>query len=165
MRAQWTTTRECRVSKAKLAKDVVQREMEALRARIAELEKTEADRHRMAGELRISEATLNSVLRAAPAGIGLVTNRVLGWTNDRIHQMTGYSGEELAGQSARILYESGEEFQRVGRVKYAQIEKQGTGTVETRWKRKDGTCQPGNSTWCQVDRRAEAEQAELPDFR
>ena len=43
------------------------------------------------------------------------------------------------GQSARILYENDEEFERVGAVKYSQIRETGTGTTETRWKRKDGT--------------------------
>jgi PAS domain S-box-containing protein len=53
--------------------------------------------------------------------------------------MVGYSSDELVGQSARILYPSEEEFNRVGEEKYAQIREQGAGTVETRWKRKDGS--------------------------
>jgi PAS domain S-box-containing protein len=52
--------------------------------------------------------------------------------------MTGYSSEELAGKSARILYPSDEEFEWVGDEKYRQIKERGTGTVETRWKHKDG---------------------------
>ena len=53
--------------------------------------------------------------------------------------MTGYSQEELMGQRARIFYENDEEFERVGAVKYPQIRMTGTGTTETKWKRKDGT--------------------------
>ena len=52
--------------------------------------------------------------------------------------MTGYSSGELQGQSARMLYESEAEFERVGQVKYAGIKQQGTGSIETRWRRKDG---------------------------
>jgi len=88
--------------------------------------------------LKRSEATLRSIFRAAPVGIGLVSNRVLQWTNDTLNQMIGYSADELVGQSARILYESDEEFERVGREKYAEIARWGTGSIETRFKRKDG---------------------------
>jgi len=94
---------------------------------------------RRAGEALLkSEATLSSILRAAPIGIGLVTHRVFGWTNEQFTTMTGYSREELFGQSARMLYDSEAEFERVGRVKYARIEQQGSGSIETRFRRKDG---------------------------
>jgi len=43
------------------------------------------------------------------------------------------------GKSARILYGTDEDFEYVGREKYAQISERNTGTVETRWQRKDGT--------------------------
>jgi two-component system cell cycle sensor histidine kinase/response regulator CckA len=85
-----------------------------------------------------SEAMLRSIFRAAPVGIGVVKNRVLMWTNQRIHEMTGYSAEELQGQNSRILYPSDEDFDFVGREKYQQISQHGTGTVETRWLRRDG---------------------------
>jgi two-component system NtrC family sensor kinase len=96
------------------------------------------DRKRAEEALRRSEATLQSILRAAPVGIGLVTDRILGWSNDTLRTMLGYSGEELAGQSARMLYETEEEFLRVGREKYADIQKWGTGSLETRFRHKDG---------------------------
>lgn len=90
--------------------------------------------------LRESESTLKTLLQAAPIGIGQVTeDRILGWTNRVLHEMTGYSADELMGESARMLYESEEEFQRVGRVKHAEVRRQGTGSIETRFKRKDGS--------------------------
>jgi len=85
-----------------------------------------------------SEAMLRSVFRAAPVGIGVVKDRTLVWTNQRIHEMTGYSEEALRGKSARILYPSDEEFEYVGREKYKYISQFGTGTVETQWLRSDG---------------------------
>ena len=95
--------------------------------------------HRRADEaLLTSEAALSSILRAAPIGIGLVTRRVFGWTNDHLSRMTGYSRGELQGQSARMLYDSQAEFERVGLVKYGGINQQGMGSIETRWRRKDG---------------------------
>ncbi len=88
--------------------------------------------------LRQSEAKLSSLFRAAPVGIGLVVDRVLKTVNERVCEMLGYSEDELIGRSARMLYETQEEFERVGRVKYGQIERYGTGTVETQWLCKDG---------------------------
>jgi PAS domain S-box-containing protein len=97
------------------------------------------ERKRAEQALRDSEAMLQSVLRAAPMGIGLVSDRMIGWTNEQVSVLTGYTRQELEGRSARTLYEDQEEFERVGRVKYGAIAKGRTGTVETRWKRKDGT--------------------------
>ncbi|MGE5856398.1 MAG: PAS domain S-box protein, partial [Syntrophaceae bacterium] len=96
------------------------------------------DRRRTEEALRQSEALLKSVFQAAPVGIGLVYNRVLGWTNDQVARMLGYSIEELAEKNARILYESDEEFERVGREKYTEVLQGGTGVVETQWKHRDG---------------------------
>ena len=96
------------------------------------------ERKHMEEALRDSEATLRTVLQAAPIGIGLVTNRIFGWTNERLSQMTGYSAYDLLGRNAGILYESDEEFNRVGTAKYEQIKVRGIGEVETRWKHKDG---------------------------
>ncbi|MDO9533187.1 MAG: PAS domain S-box protein [Deltaproteobacteria bacterium] len=105
-----------------------------------ELKEAEGRRERRRAEeaLLQSEATLSSILRAAPIGIGLVTQRVFGWTNEHLSRMTGYSCGELQGQSARMLYDREAEFERVGQVKYAGIKQQGTGSLETRWRRKDG---------------------------
>ena len=89
--------------------------------------------------LQRSEATFNGLFRAAPIGIGLVTNRVLRFVNRTMCEMTGYGSEELVGRSARQLYASDEEFDRVGREKYEEIAEFGTGSVETQWVRKDGT--------------------------
>jgi len=89
-------------------------------------------------ELRRSEAELESIFRAAPIGIGLVSNRVLLRVNDGMCEITGYSSEELVGQNARMLYPTQQEYERVGRVKYTQIRERGTETIETRFRRKDG---------------------------
>ena len=64
-----------------------------------ELKEAEGRRERRRAEeaLLASEATLSSILRAAPIGIGLVTHRVFGWTNDHLSRMTGYSRRGVAG--------------------------------------------------------------------
>jgi PAS domain S-box-containing protein len=88
--------------------------------------------------LRESEAALRSIFRAAPTGIGVVFDRVIKQANEQLCKMLDYSRNELLGKSARMLYPTDEEFEYVGREKYAQIHDRGTGTVETRWQRKDG---------------------------
>ncbi len=89
--------------------------------------------------LRESEEHLSSIFRSAPIGIGSVINRELKSVNSRLCEMTGYDEEELVGQNSRFLYPTLEDFEFVGREKYAQIRDHGTGTVETHWRRKDGT--------------------------
>jgi len=88
--------------------------------------------------LKESEKTLRSIFRAAPIGIGLVSNRVLLQVNDKICEMFGYSRNELVGKDSRMLYLSDEDYEHVGKIKYEQIRDCGTGTVETRCKCKDG---------------------------
>jgi two-component system cell cycle sensor histidine kinase/response regulator CckA len=87
----------------------------------------------------LKESKLSSIFRAAPVGIGMVINRVFQEANDTLCRMTGYSREELLGQNARMLYPTQKDYDFVGQEKYRQIDEKITGTVETRWKRKDGT--------------------------
>ena len=89
--------------------------------------------------LRKNEALLKSILKAAPIGVGIVHDRVLGWVNEGMTTMTGYAVDEIKGKSARVLYPDDEEFERAGREKYAAIKVRGKGVVETRWRRKDGS--------------------------
>ena len=86
-----------------------------------------------------NQERLSSILRVVPTGIGMVKDRMFTELNPRISEITGYSYDELIGKSSRILYPSEEEFLRVGHEKYAQIQKQGTGVIETKWKRSDGS--------------------------
>jgi len=95
--------------------------------------------HKTAEEaIKKGESTLRSIFEAAPTGIGMVVDRIIVQANNKLCDMTGYSQAELIGQSARLLYPSDADYEYVGREKYAQIAKGGTGTVETRWHHKDG---------------------------
>ena len=88
--------------------------------------------------LKETEASIRSIVAAAPVGIGLTKERVLIWVSPELVNMVGYSEHELLGQSTGILYETDEEFERVGVEKREEIAKTGTGDVDTRWKCKDG---------------------------
>ena len=96
------------------------------------------ERKRVEQALRESEERIQSIFRSAPIGIGVVVNRFLKQVNPQFCQITGYAAGELVDQSARMLYPSDTDYEYVGQEKYAQIQRNGTGTVETRWKRKDG---------------------------
>jgi PAS domain S-box-containing protein/putative nucleotidyltransferase with HDIG domain len=98
-----------------------------------------AERKRAAEVLREREEKLQSIFRAAPVGIGMVVDRVIQEANQTVCNITGYTQEELLGKHSRFLYPSQEEYDWVGSEKYNQINKFGIGTVETRWKRKDGS--------------------------
>ena len=90
--------------------------------------KTEVEERKKAEEaLRESEAFMTTILTAAPVGIGLVGERAFRWVSDQLIEMLGYSHDELVGKSARMLYESDEEFGRVGKAKYEQIREHGVG--------------------------------------
>jgi two-component system, cell cycle sensor histidine kinase and response regulator CckA len=89
--------------------------------------------------LQESEEKLHSIFRVAPTGIGMVVNRALVEANDRFCEMTGYTREELIGLEASGIYASQYDFEYVGKEKYRQIGEKGSGSVETRLKRKDGT--------------------------
>ena len=85
-----------------------------------------------------SEATLKSILLAVPMSVGLVHDRVFHWVNHWMIDELGYSEQELIGQSARILYVSDAEFERVGKIKYSQLARGPMGEAQTRLKCKDG---------------------------
>ena len=102
------------------------------------LAKDITERKKAEQKIRDNRNYLQSIFRAAPVGIGVVHDRNLKSINKEICRITGYSKDELIGKNARILYPSDEDYQFVGREKYEQIEKFGTGTVETRWQHKNG---------------------------
>lgn len=85
-----------------------------------------------------NQAALESVFRSVPAGIGMDLDRTITQANAQLCKMTGYSKEELVGEKTRILYTSDKEYEHVGTQKYQQIEKDGTGSIETQWRCKNG---------------------------
>ena len=112
---------------------------EELEQRIQELEQTEYAHRLLDQELLENEEHIYSIFQNAPVGLGLVVDRILKKVNYRLCKLTGYDEWELIGQSSRILYPSDKDFEFVGFEKYTQIRKRETGTVETYWRKKDGT--------------------------
>ena len=90
--------------------------------------------------LKISEAELAGILRAAPVGIGLISrDRVLLRVNRRFCEITGYSGEELVGHNTRFLYPDDNEYAKATPFySHSAGEGESIGMVETRFSQKDG---------------------------
>lgn len=95
-------------------------------------------RRQMEAALLEQERQFSALLQTVPAGVGITKQRIFQQANDYFYQMLGYAPAELIGQSARRLYASDAEFERVGQEKYRQIERTGFGTAETRWRCKNG---------------------------
>ncbi|NOR49941.1 MAG: PAS domain S-box protein, partial [Desulfuromonadales bacterium] len=98
-----------------------------------------------------SEATLKSILMAAPMGAGLVRKRVMTLVNLWMIEELGYTEDELIGQSARMLYASKAEFDRVGLEQYSQLSREVVGETQTRFKRKDGKLIDVLLRWVPID--------------
>ena len=88
--------------------------------------------------LKASEEKLKLIFKMAPSGMGIINNRVFVDVNPKFCEMTGYSYQELIGNSSRLIYPSDREFEFVGKEKYNQILTGGTGVVETQIKHRDG---------------------------
>lgn len=80
---------------------------------------------------------LSTILKATTAAVGKTKGRKLIWGNSRLEEMTGYKIEEFEGRTTRFLYETQEEYDRVGLMRFDRAIS-GVGQVETTWLRKDG---------------------------
>ena len=109
----------------------LQRSLQDLGQQFADLQRTEET-------LRKNEAVLKSLLEATPAGVGLAVDRVLHRINGALCRITGYAEEELIGKDTRIFFADDEEYQRVGREAYGQMQREGLGMLETRLRHKGG---------------------------
>ncbi|MDG4552409.1 MAG: PAS domain S-box protein [Candidatus Contendobacter sp.] len=97
------------------------------------------ERKRVEEALKQGEATLRGLFSAAPVGLAVVQERVLRSVNERFCEIVGYSSAELIGRNTRWLYESDEEYQRVGHALYDTLWQQSASHFETRHRRSDGS--------------------------
>ena len=97
------------------------------------------DRKKAEIALKNSESRLRSIFRAAPVGIGLVDEyRNIIKVNKEMCDILGYTNDEMLRRSTRFLYPTDKEYEEVVQEKTRLMERKGSGTLETRWKRKDG---------------------------
>lgn len=89
--------------------------------------------------LRQSESTLRSLFLAAPVGICILKNRIQMIANKHWCEMLGYPEADIIGKTTRMLYESDEEYNRVGKDLYSNLQKKGMTLIESRMRCSDGS--------------------------
>ncbi|MEN8257925.1 MAG: PAS domain S-box protein [Thermodesulfobacteriota bacterium] len=107
-------------------------------------------------EAEKKESLLQSIFRSTPTGINhLAVERRLYWANEKFAEITGYSLQELQDKKASLLYADDENFEEAGHQIYGSLEKYGTGSMDTKWRRKDGSV---------IDVHLSASKVALQDF-
>ncbi|MDD4941861.1 MAG: PAS domain S-box protein, partial [Candidatus Omnitrophica bacterium] len=96
-------------------------------------------RKRAETELNQSASLLETVFDATPIGICVMRDRRYRRVNRFWCERFGYSEQEVLGETTLQLYESKEEYERVGFALYKQCENQSVSAVQTRLRCKDGT--------------------------
>lgn len=98
------------------------------------------ERKRIEGDLRNSERLFKSIVSASPVAIGISQRRQITWVNDVWLRMFGFDdANECKGQDTRVLYPSQEEYERVGKILYEDLETGKVTETDARFRRKDGT--------------------------
>ena len=111
-----------------------------LEKRVAQLEKEAFACRSVEASLHYSNEIVNSILSASPIGIGLVENRIIKRINGALMRMFRFESEaDYIGQSARIMYPSEEDFQRVGDFIYNYLKAGKEAWLDAMFQRKDGT--------------------------
>ncbi|HZQ74123.1 MAG TPA: PAS domain S-box protein [Burkholderiales bacterium] len=87
----------------------------------------------------------NAIFAASPHGIAVFEERRLVVSSPSFERVFGYAPGEAVGLSSRALFESDEEFERIGRLVYDAAKRGEASSYETRTVRKDGS-----SFWCRV---------------
>jgi len=91
------------------------------------------------GRWPVSESLPASIFHAIPIGVAFAVDRVFVQVNQALCELLGYTEQELLGQSTRMFYDSGDEYERVDRGLYSPLAGSERTSVETHLVRKDGT--------------------------
>jgi len=103
------------------------------------------DREKAEDALRGSEAMLKRVLSTSPIGIGLAEDRIMRWANEAWLEMFGFENDhEVVGQSARMIYPSDAEYERVGQILYESLQTGRVTSADATFRRKDGSLLDGH---------------------
>lgn len=101
-----------------------------------------ADREKAEQALRENEQMLSGILATSPIGIGLSRDRQMQWCNDAWIKLFGFEREhehEYLRQSARKVYPSQEEYERVGHILYHGLETGMITETDATFRRRDGS--------------------------
>ena len=87
----------------------------------------------------------NAIFAASPHGIAVFEERRLVLSSPSFQRVFGYAHGEAIGLSARVLFQSDEDFERIGHLVYDAARRGEACSYETRMMRKDGSV-----FWCRV---------------
>jgi PAS domain S-box-containing protein len=87
--------------------------------------------------IRESEAKIESIMKSAPVGIGVISNRVLEYVNDQLLLNLGYSREEMIGRSSSEFYQTLKDFENIGQL-YDQLKVKESAAAEAKVRKKNG---------------------------
>jgi len=88
--------------------------------------------------MSLSLEYLEHFFHGTPAGIALMTSRIISFANSRMADITGYSKKDLMSKHAGVLYPSERESKRMEKFFYPLLRNKGIATIETRWRCKSG---------------------------
>ncbi len=117
----------------------LQQEVMHLRKRVAELEQTAKNNRAAEEEVNNIREILKKIFLVAPSAMGLVQDRIIQEVNPKVCELCGYSHDELVGKDSRFLYRTEKEYNWIREEKYKLLRRYGIGTMETIWRRKDGS--------------------------
>jgi two-component system CheB/CheR fusion protein len=73
-----------------------------------------------------------------PAGIAIMTSRIINFANSQLADITGYGKKELTGKYGGIFYPNERESKKIEKSFYPLLRKNGLATIETRWRTRSG---------------------------
>ncbi|ESP63079.1 response regulator receiver sensor signal transduction histidine kinase [Smithella sp. ME-1] len=111
------------------------------------------DRKQIEEALVKSELKFKRLFENSPVGVFMLKDRIIIDVNPALCNITGYSPEEIVGNSVRIIYANDEEFERAGSSVYEQVFKNGIGSIEAQLIRKNGDIFYGLLFLTQIDPR------------
>jgi PAS domain S-box-containing protein len=91
---------------------------------------------------REREQRLNSILRAAPVGIGFLVEGRFQQVNQRLCELTGYDEATLLGRSSREIFPSDGDRRWMGERHFRQLSEAGSATMEAWVRRSNGQLVP-----------------------
>lgn len=97
------------------------------------------ERVRAEQALQESQVRMDTIIRAAPLGIGMIQDSQIRWCNQAMCELTGYAFEELRGKNARPLFPDDQSFEEQRSKLYKRIDTNSVGSDEVKFVRKDGT--------------------------
>jgi PAS domain S-box-containing protein len=99
-----------------------------------------SDQRLVDGAVRKDQEMLRGILSISPVAIGLTQDRRITWVNDAWVKMFGFENpQQWAGKSARIIYASQNEYERVGKLLYDSATPGKVAETDAKFRRNDGT--------------------------